>query len=339
MKALLLGCGRMGIRHARGLLASPQLSSLHIADINPESMNSARAQLESQSNFSRCTFGSAGEALSYPHGQPELVVVAATAADRLATMRQVYELSPRFVLVEKPLGQSQSQVEQLLHLAESSPASTFVNLNMRLYDYYRQLRDDFRNVEQLSGFKSISFNSGSVGIGANGIHFLDLLFFLLDAKSAQLNFATVESQTLPSGRGPQFREFGGLAVLSFAGDAGQPLGQAHLCLSVQSSVFGAWDFVGPHGRVRIDEMAQKRANHYRMQDSQMPLSRYGADYGPEQAAQICVPDLADLTRLWFEALVQGKELLPTLRESLPAHQVLFDWLAHSPTHQAPFPIT
>jgi predicted dehydrogenase len=181
-------------------------------------------------------------------------------------------------------------------------------------------------------------NTGTLGIGANGIHYLDLLYFLLNADSASFVAGEIDERVIPSGRGPQFGDFGGWAIIKFF-NKGEFLANVFLSMSASSTVFGAWDIVGPHGRVYLSEVEGKRIDTLRKDDSQLPFNRYFGDYLPPNEILIESPFLGDLTRKWIQGVIDGEKLLPEIGDSIKVHELLFDWLGKSNTHKTIFPIT
>jgi predicted dehydrogenase len=339
MKVLVIGAGRMGVRHCQGIAATGGVMEICLVDINKASLETARKQLETAPDPGRFRFLTLAE-FEQDAARYDVAILATTASGRIATCESVVAKGVKHVLVEKPLGQNYEQVKELCDFfASHLQVKAYVNLNTRLYDSYIQLKNDLETLPQFQGEKTISLNTGTLGIGANGIHYLDLLIFLLDAKRVEFVAGEIESDLITSGRGPDFCDFGGWCVLAYFDAAGKRLGKALLSMSSQSSVMGPWEIIGPFGRIHIDELEQKRFDKIRKADSVMPLQRYAADYLPMQEQAFVSPFLGDLTSKWLKELQKGNSLLPELSESLPVHKLMFDWLSKSATHKKVFPIT
>ena len=335
MRVLISGAGRMGLRHAQGAIDSRSVSHLTVSDISADALSRAREQLGASVQGKDVRFVRQEEV----SGAFDTVIVAATASDRIGACRSLLGLSPRHMLVEKPLGQSLAEVERLVALFSAHPqVQASVNLNMRMYPFVRALKSDLHALPQFSGMKYVNFTGGTLGIGANGIHYLDLLFHLLDADAARIEAAAIDDALIPSGRGPAFGDFGGWACIQFTRD-GAPVGKSILLLSAESTVFGGWEVMGPHGRIRLNELEGLRTDILRKAESALPMNRYAGDYLPPVEHRIETPMLGDLTRDWLDSLAAGTNLLPTLGESLKVHRLMFDWLSHSRTHKDIFPIT
>ena len=336
MKALIIGAGRMGIRHAQGILGVVAITEVCMVDISDSSLEIAKAQLFLQELTPKLKTATVGVA----KGQYDFVIISSTASDRISTCEYALSFNPKYILIEKPLGQSYSEVESLVNFFKNKNVSVSVNLNTRMYEFVHELKKDLNTLPQFSGIKYINYNGGTIGIGANGIHYIDLLFYLLDASNAELTAGEIEPQLILSGRGTQFGDFGGWSCIKFFDTHQQYLGRSLLSLSSTSTVFGGWEIIGSHGRIRINELEKERVDILRKPGSNMPLNRYAADYLPPVIYSIEPPFLGDLTRKWIESIInKGINLLPAIEESLKVHRLLFDWLSLSTTHKEVFPIT
>ena len=327
----------MGIRHAQGIVDVESINNIVMVDINQESLDNASSMFLQSPNYHKLYFYLKSN-IDLIKEKFDIGILASTANNRAELYELLVVMGCKHILVEKPLGQSHKEVIDFNDIVVKSGVNCYVNLNMRLYDGFIRLRDDLDKQPQLQGHKTITVNTGTLGIGANGIHYLDLLYFLLDADEAKIIAAKIDDTTIPSGRGANFCDFGGWSVIEFYKN-GDLVGTAILSLSSISSVFGSWDIVAPHGRIYLNEVEQRRIDTLRKVDSEMPINRYHADYLPSTEYKVDSPFLGDLTAKWLIALLQGESLLPTIGESIKVHTLMFDWLNHSKTYQEVFPIT
>ncbi len=338
MKLIIQGAGRMGIRHAQGISTISQVTELCIVDKFDAALENAKEALKNTPIFSRTSFLLADD-LPTSDKQFDVAILAATSQNRKESCSTLIAKGVKHILVEKPLGQSMAEVHELVDFFESNRGvKAYVNLNMRLYESFIRLKKDLHSLPQFTGYKTITVNTGTIGIGANGIHYLDLLYFLFDADKSVVKASEIDSQLVPSARGSEFADFGGWAVIEFYKNL-EKLGNALISISARSTVFGGWDIVGTHGRITLNEIQQKRVDILRKPDSTMPINRYAADYMEPVISKIESPFLGDLTVIWLQQLIAGRAVLPEVKESLKVHQLMFDWLSASPTHQNHFPIT
>ncbi|WP_169304430.1 Gfo/Idh/MocA family protein [Pedobacter frigoris] len=336
MKLIIIGAGRMGMRHAIGAARNNNITEILLLDINASALDNARIQLAQESllhKFKLDLFDN----LSALDFSADIAIIASPAKDRKEICRLLISKGAKDILVEKPLGQNLKEVEDLSSYIESTNVRAYVNLNMRLYPSFITLRDDLQNRPQLSGYKIFSINTGSIGIGANGIHYLDMLFFLFDADEAKIVAGEIEEDLLASGRGPDYGDFGGWCTIKFFAN-GDEVGRAHVSITAKSSVFGNWDIIAPFGHIIINEIEQERITTLRKEDSAMPIQRYGADYLPSLKSEFVSPFLGELTSVWIDSIANGESALPSISESLKVHKLMFDWLELS-QHHTVFPIT
>lgn len=337
MKVLVVGAGRMGIRHVQGIIELNIVEKIQIVDINETALENVNNIFSKHPYGNKLAFGI--KSLVEEKGDKfDIGIMASTANDRLSQFEWMVNMGCENILVEKPLGQSYQEVIDFSEAVSKLPINCFVNLNLRLYDSFIKLKDDMNKKTQLKGKKTISLNTGTLGIGANGIHYLDLFFFLLDADRAKIVAAHIDDAIIPSGRGSQFCDFGGWIVAEFF-SKNELVGTVFLSMSSYSTAFGSIEIIAPNGRIYLNEVEQKRIDTVRNEESTMPINRYFADYLPPQETKAISPFLGELTAKWLESIVEGNVLLPTLEESLKTHALMFDWLKHSNTHSDIFPIT
>lgn len=336
MNVIVIGAGRMGVRHIQGVLAVDNISKITIVDINQGALDNALSSLKDNAGSDKCEYTLLDNLDK--NNRCDVGIIAPTADNREELFNLLVKLGCKNIMVEKPLGQSYQEVLDFNETVSKSDVNCSVNLNMRLYDNFIQLKKDLENTPQLQGPKTITINTGTIGIGANGIHYLDLLYFLLDANEAEIQAAHISEETIPSGRGANFGDFGGWSAINYYRNKSL-VGTALISLSATSTVFGSWDIVAPHGRIYFNEVEQKRINTYRKEDSILPVNRYFGDYTLPVESKFESPFLGDLTAKWIIGLQNNEQLLPNISESCKVHKLMFDWLKYSKTHQDLFPIT
>ena len=327
----------MGQRHASGALMVNAVQKLIITDINESALDTAKNNLNSNAFAKKINYY-LNDDFYNAKLNADVVIMASTAANRIEECKKIIQLNPKAILLEKPLGQSMAEVEDLIRFFENHKIKTFVNLNTRLYPSFIKLKNDIKSLPQFNGFADVAISTGTIGIGANGIHYIDLMRFLFDADTIEFVAGEIDEQIIPSGRGPQFCDFGGWCVLNYK--AGNKVkARVHFSLGTHSTSLGTMNFTFPHARVIIDEFEQKRYNKYRKSGSEMPVQRYAADYPAQEEEIFTSPDLKELTALWLQNLSEGKIVLPDINESIESHKVMYTWLSKSKTHKDIFPIT
>src|SRR5438045_6325530 len=132
---LLVGAGRMGMRHLRGLLRVAQ--SVVVVDPRDEAL--AEAEREAR--------GTAGTVVGYRSleealagSSPDAAVLGETAGGRLERVRAIVEHGVPALLVEKPLEQSRTRTRLLAEAVDAAGASAWANHFFRGLDFFTELR-------------------------------------------------------------------------------------------------------------------------------------------------------------------------------------------------------
>jgi predicted dehydrogenase len=309
VNVLLVGAGRMGLRHLAGLAGLD--GELHVVDPRPE----ARAQAAERGAR---TWASLEDA---PLGGMDAAILGETAAGRLERLETLAGAGVRHVLAEKPLEQSRARVRQMAEIADGLDVR--VNHHHRTVAFIRELRER-------GGPFRIAVTGGAYGLACNGIHELDLACFLTGAPG-RVGFVELDETPIGSGRGPGFRDYGGRVLVRF--DDGSSL---YLDSAAESSAPVLVSIVRRDGLVVSDGTAGIR--YERDPSSTEPAFRYGLAYERREGEPFDRVDLPAITAAWLGSLRGAPDPgLPALAEALPAHELLFDIL--ETTGGTEFPIT
>lgn len=336
MKILVIGAGRMGIRHAVGVSNSALVKNITILDISELALENAKEQISKKDFSGKLSFDSISKLGNY-NGY-DIAIIATTARSRYDLCKEVVNTGCKSILIEKPLGQSMQEVLDLIDYFNTTQSKAYVNLNMRLYPDFINLKNDLNSLPQFSKPWTISINTGALGIGANGIHYLDYLIYLYEADEVRIIDSDIDYEIIQSSRGNDFFDFGGWCLLEFYQNKNY-LGRTFLSMSANSTVFGGWDIVTCHGRISINEAIGKRVDFIRKEDSKMPMNRYHADYLEPLTSEFISPFLGDLSKLWVESIYHGNSLLPKIEKTILSHEIMFEWLESSHFNSKIFPIT
>ena len=208
----MIGAGRMGLRHLKGLAAVRV--EAHVVDPRAEA-RAASAELSAGS------FESLDDALEA--GAWDAAILAETASGRLERLQALAASGLSAVLVEKPVEQSRDRLRAAVAVAREHGLDVRVNHFFRTLDLFRALRDS-------GGPHHIAVAGGGFGLACNGIHWIDLALFLSGDAEGRLLFGELDTMPIQSGRGPEFRDYGGRAVYGFSGGT-----RLHLASSAGSS--------------------------------------------------------------------------------------------------------
>lgn len=214
-------------------------------------------------------------------------------------------------LIEKPLSADPAEVEAFAALgAERGLAGRMsVNFTRRAWTALAPLVE---RCQSATPRFEMTMTSGAIGLGCNGIHFLDLFLLLSGGEMPAVRYARLDPELVPSGRGA-FPDFGGTALLEGT------RGTFFLSCAATSSAPRMLTVQGDHFRAWIDDHDGGWRMIERAPDSALPNYRYGADYRTLAEGRLATPSMEDITRDWS----LGKTKLASLPEALAAHNLLF----------------
>jgi hypothetical protein len=308
MTVLLVGAGRMGLRHLRGLRAA----GVTVAVVDPHADEAALDGVR--------LFRALEEALA--GGSYEAAVLAATAAGRLERFAALTEAGINRMLVEKPLEQSRDRVHELARMARDHAVDARVNHFFRTLPLFDELR-------QVDGPFHLSVTGGAFGLACNGIHWLDLALYLSGDGDAQLRPGELDATPIGSGRGSRFRDYGGRGLYALAGGSRLYLSSAAASSAPMHAVLdqpARQTLLFPH-----EELARLLVRSPGA--TELPAYRYGAGYEQTEVAALEGDDLWRSTEAW----ARGGDAHPTVETSVRAHDLLFDLLELDGDER--FPIT
>ena len=170
MRALIVGVGELGSRHAQSLATLVELEELILVDPSPSSLERATERVASTGYKGRV---STFTRLHHPVGQIELAVVATSSIQRLSSLESVIEFSkPSHVLLEKLLTPSGAQLSELESIIANSDSQFWVNCPMPFFDHYRHIEEA---LSQTGDRRQLSYivTGGNYGLVTNLIHYLD----------------------------------------------------------------------------------------------------------------------------------------------------------------------
>ncbi len=315
MKVLVVGCGRMGLRHLRGL--APVTRDVHVADPRPE----ARAAAEAAGVES---FLSLEDALAA--GTYDAAVLAETATGRLERLQALAAAGVRSLLLEKPVEQSRERLSAAAHLVREQGMDARVNHFFRTLDLFRELRE-------AGGPHHVAVTGGAFGLACNGIHWIDLALYLSGDAEGWLLYGELDETPIASGRGAEFRDYGGRALFGFADGT-----RLHIASAAGSSAPIHAVVTGSMRQTVLFPHDETAVVYERDPASRLPAYRYGAEYGRRELPALGGDELWCSTERWARAVAAGDPPgHPELELSARAHELLFDLLETS--GERAFPIT
>jgi len=318
---VLIGAGRMGQIHLLGLKKFS--GSISIVDINPKCCDAIK-------EFTR-THNCAFDYKCYtaleevPRDSNFFAAILSSTADaRLKQLDWILNNNIRFLLLEKPVAQSRKIFKDILSRLRSSNIDVRCNFYRRKLSYFNKIRS--RILESNSEMPlTLLVSSGAMGLGCNGIHWIDFVAYLSNAKSGRLAYGKVDKTLIESGRGPQFKDYGGIAVYEF--DTG-----ARLVLNIVASSSAPTSFLlyeSSHATI-VDQKNDLAIEYARVINSEKPNYLYGMDYMRNEESGAETFEISLCTTRWLDYITgHGRAELPTVEDVILSHNLLFDLLETS----------
>jgi predicted dehydrogenase len=290
---MVVGLGNIGFRHVQGL--APVAARIRLWGCDPDSTARARASAE----WERLG-GIAGGFVESTADAPDAfacIILATAARGRLRLLAAVLsQLAGTTAVVEKVTFTAMSDFARAKALLADAGRQGVVNHARRLWPLHQVLR------ERLGGRRfTLSVRGRDIGLGCNGLHFIDLLQFLSGEAAVSLQ-DWQGGAVMPAKRDGYWESHGRLRLATPGGSL--------LDLSVQAddpavtTMHLAWE----GGGFDIEEM---------------PGAVHGE--GGWQAGR--APYQSELTGAVVAAVLEGRPTgLPALAESEAAHAVLLDVL-------------
>ena len=189
----IVGAGQLGSRHLQGLALCTTPLAIYLVDPSPASLQTAEERYGAMDAPVEHSLTTVASVADLPKDL-ELVIVACTANYRFGVYKDLMEhTNSKTILLEKVLFQDLAEYPKALALDAASETKTIVNLAQRFWPFFRQLRDEVQNKDQLS----ISITGSNWGLGCNGIHNVDIASFVWGTPgttTAQLDKDVIESK-------------------------------------------------------------------------------------------------------------------------------------------------
>jgi hypothetical protein len=202
---LVIGVGNLGSRHLQGLAKSDIPLKIFAVEPNFGSQKIAEKRFKeiSEHEIHQISFYSSISQL--PIVQMDVVIIATNANNRAELTKElVRTIDVKNIIFEKIAFQSEKQFVEIINLLKVNSISGWVNCPRRCFSFYRNLK------EYLLGKGSITLNvtGDEWGLACNSVHFIDLLAFLSNDLSYDINFNNLEKRVFPSKRNGFIELFG-----------------------------------------------------------------------------------------------------------------------------------
>jgi predicted dehydrogenase len=189
VRNLLIGCGSVGKRHLSKLIELGQ--EIWVVDPNDDARKFARSQGD-------LILGAFPTLESFLEAEVtpliDLAVIANWGPDHFYAFEKIMDLTPRTVLIEKPVTSKLSDLNSMRALLKDSKASVFVNFHLRFDSGFKQLLE-LCDASKYGTPALISIVAGAKCLSTNGIHWIDFSNQLIGSRWDKIN-ASMSSQPI-----------------------------------------------------------------------------------------------------------------------------------------------
>lgn len=295
MKAVIVGFGGMGCRHAYSLLIGELFDEIWIVEPteNIFDENTFKIGID-KSSFKYV------KSLDHLPGNIDFAVVATTSVNRYDVFEYlVTKKLIKFFLLEKVLFQCRDQFTKALELIHKYEVKAYCNFVNRYYPNYVGLR---KRLSTNSNLKMI-ISGGEFGLACNSLHYIDLFQYLSNGTPNLSSYNLIENPN-PHKRGSGFKEvFGQMLWRNEMGGMCIINSDLEKCPEVEISIFIDND---------MDILNEKTLTHVFSVDSQeMQSHKFEILFSSDLTNEIC------------KDILRSKCFLPQISETMHIHIELF----------------
>ena len=202
---VIIGVGKLGIRHLQASLLCKVPIKLHIIDVSNDSIKNAKEMIESLKNKELEDYVFSNKIKDLPD-TIDLVIVATSANVRAPIIKNlIAQKKVCYMVLEKVLFQRVEDYYEIGKLLEHHNVKTWVNCPRRMMIGYKRIQEIF-NQERL---QNVVIQGGNWGLGCNSIHMIDLISYFIGSKKGLVCNGELLDKTIIESKRSGFLEFTG----------------------------------------------------------------------------------------------------------------------------------
>jgi hypothetical protein len=295
VKAVVVGFGGMGCRHASSLYNGKQFHEIWILEPNKNFFieNCTRIGIP-ESEFKHVT-----EIESLPD-DINFAVIATTSIPRLSIFKILAEVKGiKYFLLEKVVFQSKFQFNEAIDFINKFNINAYCNFVNRYFPNYQKIKHQIDNNKPFNMIVS----GGEFGLGCNSLHYIDLFQFISSSKPNLINYSLSENLNTHK-RGSSFKEVTGQMLWkTSSGDTLIINSQIEKAIDVEITI--QYDD-------NVDILNEGAQTHCKLYNSTFSNSKFEMLF------------TSYLTNVIFNDIINGICLLPKVEETFNIHAQLFD---------------
>ncbi len=203
--AIISGCGRMGLNHAKAL-AKNNIKITHICDAKKSAIESFLSHLESIKYPCKPKYLHSINELNKGENI-DIAVISTTTDGRYKEAMAALDARIPNILLEKPVSRSLHECSMLEKIASERKLRIAVNHPMRYLQIY-QIIKRLLTTSDLGELSTMSVNAGNFGLAMNACHYFEA-FRYISNESVVCISADFDEKKVKNPRGEQFSDVSG----------------------------------------------------------------------------------------------------------------------------------
>ncbi len=208
LSAILVGAGKIGVRHLQGLARSKELRRICVVDTDVNIAEKVMPFWQDTPDHKNIEIEFAAIECLENYECADFALVSTPAFGRLEILRKLIDYKIQNILIEKVAFQSISDYEATISVCQRTNTRVFCNLPYRMVPLFQKFKQIIANQPF-----SMTVESSAKGLGCNGIHFFDLFEFVGGTSVAEI-VCQKKGKLITTSRGPQYKDFNGIAFCS-----------------------------------------------------------------------------------------------------------------------------
>jgi predicted dehydrogenase len=191
----IIGAGQLGSRHLQGVLRSNHAFSVFVVEPNIHSVETAKTRAEEIAHQHPIAWLSNIEELPKTI---DLCIIATSAGVRaMLTEKLLQHGTVGHLILEKVLFTQLAQYERINQLLEAKNTPCTVNHPRRMYEAYQFIREQLKSHTGTTNMRVYGHNWG---LACNGLHFLDMFYFITGNAPKHISTAQIDPNYFESKR-------------------------------------------------------------------------------------------------------------------------------------------
>lgn len=197
MKSIaIIGAGQLGSRHLQGSKRAFELLDIWVMDTNNDSIEIAKERYEQIDSISKKSVYFINDFRHLPI-ELDVVIVSTSSKPRLSVIKALLtHCKVKYLILEKFLFPKLSDYKEALEIIEVNNIKAWVNCPYRIQPCYKLVHDSLDKSKKIH----LELHGEKWGLCCNAIHYIDLLMWLTNERSFNIDMKDIIPEIVQSKR-------------------------------------------------------------------------------------------------------------------------------------------